>query len=97
MNAHGRQPFTDWALNAFRRREVWEQWYEGEDWVFGFRDPDVAMGFRIWSETCGIDWTVPRAGQRDHPDDPPERNLLDPPGYSGHPALSIDRRGGGRG
>ena len=42
------------------------QWFEGHGdrlWVYGFETVEQATSFKAWSETCGIDWSVPPAEQ----------------------------------
>jgi hypothetical protein len=43
------------------------QWFEGSDddrrWVYGFKTAEQAAAFKAWSESCGIDWSVPVSEQ----------------------------------
>jgi hypothetical protein len=48
------------------------QWFEGHGdrlWVYGFKTAEQAAAFKGWSESCGIDWSVP----------PDEQNLATRP------------------
>jgi hypothetical protein len=69
--------------NAYRR------WSEGEAvFVFGFKTADDAAAFKAWSETCGIDWTLPADEQANRPPKPAARPMWGEPnrasrGYQG--------------
>ena len=65
------------------------QWFEGPDhdkrWVYGFKAPEQAAAFKAWSESCGIDWSVPASEQ------PPETRPPKPPESRVHGAAAVNR------
>ena len=67
--------------NAYRR------WSEGDAvFVFGFKSADDAAVFKAWSDSCGIDWSLPADEQVYRPPQPPERQFfVGPlPGFRGY-------------
>jgi hypothetical protein len=65
------------------------KWVEGpyhdRRGVYGFKAPEQATAFKAWSESCGIDWTVPPTEQ------PPETRPPKPPEGVVHGAVAVDR------
>jgi hypothetical protein len=61
------------------------QWFEGGLWVYGFKTAEQAAAFKTWSESCGIDWSVPANEQ------PPETRPPSPPEGSVHGAPAVSR------
>jgi hypothetical protein len=50
------------------------QWFEHGLWVYGFKTAEQAAAFKAWSESFGIDWSVPPSEQplETRPPKPPE-------------------------
>ena len=61
------------------------QWFEHGVWVYGFKTAKQAAAFKAWSESCGIDWSVPPSEQ------PPETRPPKPPEGPVHDAPAISR------
>jgi hypothetical protein len=63
------------------------QWLEDAGdrlWVYGFNTAAQAAAFKTWSESCGIDWSVPASEQPSETRPPPPEGSL--PG-----AVAVDR------
>jgi hypothetical protein len=75
--------------SAYKAREIMSgplvQRFEGGLWVYGFKTVEQAAAFKAWSESCGIDWSVPACEQ------PPETRPPTPSEGSAHGAVAVDR------
>jgi hypothetical protein len=49
------------------------RWTDGGVFLFGFKNVDDARAFKAWSDTCGIDWSLPANEQAHGPSKPPQR------------------------
>jgi hypothetical protein len=75
--------------SAFKARAIMPgplvQWFEGGLWVYGFETAEQAAAFKAWSESCGIDWSVPASEQ------PPETRPPMSPEGPVHGAAAVNR------
>ena len=80
-----RDQHTGHAVHHLDAR-TYRRWSEGDVFVFGFKSADDAAAFKAWSETCGIDWSMPADEQAHRPPKPPERSFFVGPlaGFRGY-------------
>lgn len=79
---HTSHALRDLSPNDFK------EWTEGDGrhaadgertHVWGFKSAEHAAAFKAWSETCGIDWSIPALEQNARPARPPERQHFQGP------------------